>query len=225
MEATKGYVSQQNLLTPNDGSEWPVRLNRRAEIITPDPILQFAMEGRVYEVSNPTKGTAVAAGGTSYSDTAPAFLVDVPVGTSIVPLEILLKQGGTVAGAVITVLLTADNKLRYSSGGTAQTVRNNRTDAPFSSACSAYSGASAITAAAAGVARTFWASMLSPDVSPTADVEFPGFSNCVEWSIRDKVPPVLVGPASLVIYAYAGTTQASWFYTIKWLELPSAAVV
>ncbi len=198
-------------------------MSRRGELIVPEWYMQLAIEGRVFEVSNATKGTAAyTLGGTSYGDTVPAFLIDVPSGYTVIPLEILMKQAGTVAGDLIYVLLTVDNKLRYSSGGTVMTVRANRTDAPVASACSAYNGISAITAAAAALQRTFWASLMSPDVSPTADVGFPGYDNCVEWTAKKFVPPVLVGPASLVIYAYAGTRAPSWLYTIKWAEFATA---
>ncbi len=222
MSDMKGLVYQNSYAAVPDGVQAMPRANRRGELIVPDWMTQVVIEGRVFHVSNPTKGTAVAMGGTSYSDTAPAFLVDVPLGYTIIPLEILLKQGGTVAGAVTTVLLTYDNKVRYTSGGTAQTIRPYRSDAPVATGCTAYSGASPITAAAVGISCTFWASLISPDVSPTADVNFPGFDNCVEWTARQFVPPVLVGPASLVIYAYAGTTQPSLFYSVKWLEVPSS---
>lgn len=218
MSEFKGLVQQNAYPAAPDNTFWFPRINRRAEIVTPDWMTQLAIEGHVFELSNATKGTALAGGGTSYSDTAPWLNIDVPAGYTMVPLEILLNQGGTVAGALITVLLTADNKVRYSSGGSALTPKANRSDAPVGPQCVVYAGA---TCSAAGVARTFWASLLSPDVTPTADVAFPGYDNRVEWTARKFVPPVLVGPASLVIYTYAGTTQPSWFYTIKWLELPS----
>ncbi len=221
----RSLVAQNTPPAAADGSQWWPRLNRRAEIIVPDWQIQMAIEGRVFEVSNPVKGTAVAMGGTSYSDTAPAFLIDVPAATTMIPLVVNFRQAGTVAGGVITVNITVDSKLRFSAGGTAQTIRNNRTDAPLSSNCSAYSGGGAITALALGIHRTIWSSFLSPDVSPTADIEFPGFSNCVDWTAHKYLPPVLVGPASLVIYAWAAATQPSWFYTIQWLEMVSALVI
>ena len=54
-----------------------------------------------------------------------------------------LRQGGTVAGAVITVLMTLEDAIRYSSGGTSHTPQNMRFDEPNSSACSFYTGATA----------------------------------------------------------------------------------
>lgn len=220
----KGLIYQGSPPYAGDGIYVAARMNRRGELIVPEFFAQLAVDGRIFQVSNPTRGTAVAMGGTSFSDTAPAFLVDVPSGTTIIPLEVAFSQGGTVAGAVITGLITYDNKLRYSSGGTAQTIRANRTDAPNASNCSAYSGGSAITAAAVGVANTLKARLISPDVSPSVDVAFPGYEQGLFWSVRESPPPVLVGPASLVIYTYAGTTQPSWFYTIRWAEMPTVMV-
>ena len=221
----RALAFQNNMLSSPDGLPNFVRANRRMELITPDWMTQLAMEGRVFELSNPTHGTAVAMGGTAYSDTAAAFSIDVPTGTTIVPLEVQLRQGGTVAGGVITALLTVDNKARYSSGGTALTPKNIRTDITTASLTTAYSGGSALTIVASQLQRTFWASLLSPDVTPTADVAFPAVDSRVDWSAKMYTPPVLVGPASLVIYTFAGTTQPSWFYHITWAEMPSLNVI
>ena len=45
---------------------------------------QAIFDGRAFMVSNAARETALAVGGTSFSDTAPAFILDVPSGTGIV---------------------------------------------------------------------------------------------------------------------------------------------
>ena len=71
---------------------------------------QAILDGRAFMVSNAARETALAVGGTSFSDTAPAFILDVPSGTGIVPLEIDLRQGGTVAVARSPCLLHCRTK-------------------------------------------------------------------------------------------------------------------
>lgn len=212
MTDIRGIVQQDTYTSAGEQAFIGARANPRGELVTPDWMTQLVMDGRVYNVSNAARETALAVGGTSFSDTAPAFLLDVPSGTTIVPLEINLHQGGTVAGAVITVLVTLSDKIRYSSSGTSHTPQNMRFDEPNSSDCSFYTGA---TAGANTDDITIWGAQLEANVDSQANGK-------VEWSARNYIPPVLVGPASLVIYTYAGTTQPSWFFSINWWELSTA---
>ena len=200
-----------------EGAVGAVRGNNRGEIIVPDWHTQLIADGSSYVVSNVARETALAVGGTSFSDTATAFLLDVPAGTTIFPTEIIMRQGGTVAGAIITVLITVDTGLRFSTGGAQQTPRNLRINAtpPKTSSCSFYTGA---TASANVTDTTVWAGRLIQDLDALV-------GGHVELSNRKQVMPVLEGPASLVVYAFAGSTQPSWFFSIKFAEFASASAV
>ena len=171
---------------------------------------QAIFDGRAFMVSNAARETALAVGGTSFSDTAPAFILDVPSGTGVVPLEIDLRQGGTVAGGMITVLATLSDKVRRASSGTSHTPQNMRFDEPQSAGCSFYTGATAIANADD---ITLFGGLYEQDLDGAVGV------SQVHWSARDSYAPYLVGPASLVIYTFAGTTQPSWFFTFKWAEV------
>jgi hypothetical protein len=216
----KTSVRQESYHVDTDGSMGMVRLNRRGEVVTPDWMQQLAMDGRVFCVSNTARETAIACGTASatFSDTDPAFLLDVPTGTTIMPLEITLNQGGTVAGGMITVLITLDDKIRYSSGGVAVTPQNFRYDEPRSSSCPFYTGGTDIVAAANTDDVTLYGQFLVQDI----DVLEGGN---VHWSAKNYIAPVLIGPASLVIYTYAASTQPSWWFSIKWAEFATTEVI
>ena len=171
---------------------------------------QAILDGRAFMVSTATRETALAVGGTSFSDTAPAFILDVPSGTGVVPLEIDLRQGGTVAGGMITVLATLSDKVRRASSGTSHTPQNMRFDEPQTSGCSFYTGPTANT-------NDDDISLFSGLYEHNLDGALT--TSHVLWSARHSYAPYLVGPASLVVYTFAASTQPCWFFTFKWAEV------
>ena len=179
-------------------------------LVVSDRYDQAIFDGRAFMVSNAARETALAVGGTSFSDTAPAFILDVPSGTGVVPLEIDLRQGGSVAGGVITVLATLSDKVRRASGGTSHTAQSMRFDELHTSGCSFYTGP---TANANADDISLFSGLFAHDLDGAVGV------SQVHWSARDSYAPYLVGPASLVVYAFAASTQPSWFFTFKWAEV------
>jgi hypothetical protein len=214
-------VMQDSYHTTGEGTTGKIRINPRGEIVVPDFYQQLVFDGRVFMASNAARETAEAIGSVdSFSDTDPALLLDVPTGTTVMPLEIILNQGGTVAGGVITVLITLSDKIRYASDGAAITPQNLRFDEPRSSACSFYSGSTDIVAAANTDDLTLYAAILDQDVATAPNAT----ATKINWTAREFIAPVLVGPAALVIYAVAATTQPSFFYSVKWAELATTDV-
>jgi len=213
----RGFVQQDSYHPQSEGGAASVRLNPRGELVTADIWQQFVFDGRVFSTSNVARETAAAMGTASatFADTDPALLLDVPLGTTAIPLEIQLNQGGTVAGAMIAVLITLDDKVRYSSGGVEVTPQNLRYDEPNTSSCSFYEGTTDIVSAAATDDVTLFSKFLIQDIDAPMGSQ-------IFWSAREHVAPALVGPASLVIYAYAATTQPSFWWNVTWAELPTA---
>lgn len=213
-------VNQSVPQSYGDGTPGTLRTNRRGELIIPAHGFQLVQEGRMYQVSNAAKSTALAAGGNSYSDTAPAFSCDIATGTTMIPRRIMLNQGGTLAGGVITVLITWDDKTtaRYSSGGAALTSRSMRRDAPNSSNITWYANA---TLGALNSHNLIYAAILKNDVmtAPSA------FGQSIDLNESNEVFPALVGPAQLVIYTFAATVQPSWFYKFVWAEYSPSQVI
>ena len=219
----KTSVRQESYSLDNDSSQGLVRLNRRGELVSPNWETQLVLDGRVFVVSNAANETAAACGTASatYADTDPAILLDVPNGTTAIPLEILLNQGGTVAGGVICTLVCLDDKIRYSSGGVKITPQNMRYDEPRASTCPFYVGTTDIVSAAATDDTLLYGCFLDQDVGTIPNTD----GTRLNWSSRLYIPPVLIGPASLVIYAYCATTQPSFWFTIKWAEFATTEVI
>lgn len=219
----KTSVRQESYSLDGDGSQGLVRLNRRGELVSPNWEIQLVLDGRVFMVSNAANETAAACGTASatYSDTDPAFLLDVPNGKTAIPLEILLNQGGTVAGGPVCTLIALDDKVRYSSGGVRITPQNMRYDEPRGSGCAFYVGTTDIVSAAATDDTLLYGAFLDQDVATIPNTD----GTRVFWTSRSYIPPVLIGPASLVIYAFCASTQPSFWYTIKWAEFDTTEVI
>ncbi len=215
-------VKQSSYDSFPDSTAGMARTNRRGELVVSSLRDQLVLDGRMFQISNAAKQTALAAGGTSYSDTAPAFSADIPTGTTCLPFEFSLRQGGTVAGGVITVIITYDVANRYTSGGTAITSRNMRqtgATSPVTSGLTWYGSTTSLLLGALTQHNTIWSGILPMDVatspnSPQMKVEL----------TRENFPlPVLVGPACIAIYTFAGTTQPSWFFRFAWAEIPTVS--
>lgn len=177
-------------------------------------LLSFlASSGRVYYASDADQNDLVT-GQTSFADTTPTFLLNVPTGTTAIPLMLRLSQTGSVAGGAIDVIMEFDNAGRYSSGGTSETVLGAKTTGALTNACTLYSGATA----AAGYGIRVMGMTVGQDVSPAE-----GSPNEIVWTPAAGLD-FLVGPAAWAIYTYAGTTGPTWFWTIKWAEVPTGWV-
>ena len=205
-------VEQDAYTAVAEGAFRRLRVTPRGELVTVSLAQQMVFDGRVFMVSNATAGTATAMGGTGLVATTPALLIDAPANVALIPLEVRLTQGGTVGSGDINIMLVCDSVVRYSSGGTALTIRNMRLDNPNTSACTAYTGP---TAAAATAERVLAYDLQAPDVTPVAATEHRQFI----W--RPDPAPVLYDGASLVLYTFAATTQPSWHFSITWAEIPS----
>lgn len=199
-------------------NENPLPVQIPAEFQTPafhkvpyaaDYIWRLSAEGRVWLASASASNTTVT-GQTSFANTTPTFLLRVPAGTVCLPLFVNLAQTGSVAGGAVDVLIEVDDADRYVSGGTAATLFTpSRTNAR-APGCSLYTTATA----SAGYGNRVWGATIGQDVSP-AEGAVPG----PYW--RPEVPYFLEGPASLLVFTYAGTTGPTWYYSVGWAEWPT----
>jgi len=205
----RGKVRQEGYNVEGDGNTQVARMTPRGELVTSDLMQQFVFDGKAYLVSNSARETALASGA-SFSDTAPFALLDVPAGTTAIPLQIFVST--KVDDKTHTVLVTLSDKTRYTSGGTAHVPQNMRFDEPSGSACTFVSMGSAITANSNADDITLFA----------YHAQIEGFEDetpsQIEWTAKRYIAPALVGPASLVIYHY-GSDQMPVFFSIVWGEM------
>lgn len=195
------------------------RSTRDGTLFTADWVMALALEGRVFIAGDGDANDRVT-GQTSFADTTPTFLLDVPSGKTVIPLSIYLGQAGTVAGGAIDVnIAVSPTATAYASSGTSEAIMCARVDAPLGAPSSAvYSNPTATTARLTKQIRSW---TLGQDVSPAE-----GAVQEVLWT-PDKQghPLILVGPCSLGIFTSAGTTGPTWYWSISFAELPSTAVV
>lgn len=192
-----------------------------SSISAADPIWRLSASGRIFIASDADENDLVT-GQTSFVATTPTFLLAIPSGTVCLPLFVNLSQTGTVAGGPIDVISYMDNTNRYSSGGTSELVFNpnsrsettNGVAGPRVNVCTLYSNPTA----AAGVGARIFGATIGQDVSP-AEGGVPG----PFW--RAELPYMLTGPASFLVFTYAGTTGPTWFWSIGWAEWPTTTVI
>ncbi len=173
-----------------------------------------AAEGRVFVASDADQNDTVT-GQETFANTTPTFLLDVPVGTTAVPLGIDLSQSGTVAGGDIIAAITIDNVGRYASGGTAEKIFTpTKARSPNPSFCKLYSGATAT----AGYGIRLWGATIAPDVSPAEGIVPGPF-----WT--PTAPFLLQGPAALMVFTYSSGPGPTWLWSITWTEMPTDELV
>lgn len=205
------------LAPSTDGGFKQISGNRAGAVFTQDHIWQLSQAGRLVIASDADENDRIT-GATSFAATTPTLLLDVPSGSAAIPVWLDLVQAGTVAGDFIEVAVSLDvGAVRYSSGGTAETKRYIRTDLGFASSCLVYS---APTAAAANTAVAVTRRKLAEDVD-LASADATAGNNEVHINFpRDYPGILLVGPASLLVFTYAGTTGPTWEWSLGFLDVP-----
>jgi len=214
MPISDTIVQQDAFSAYKDGTGGMVHLNRRGDIVTPDFYQQLVMDGRVFQINNAAFETAEAlstAFGTNGE--SPSIYVGVPSGTTIMPLEIRLTQGGTVGADAWTCLVAYENSIPASVSVTARVPINMRTDRPHASTCTCgVTGTVTAPGDDALIHGGIYTQMVADPVHPSQDVL---------WSARDSLAPVIVGGGCLLIYAFVATTGPSLFYRVVWAEFPT----
>lgn len=222
----KTGVRQESYLLSGEGSVGQIRLNRRGEMVTVPLDLQLVLDGRMFNASNAAQETdeLIVETGRGSSNINPSLLVDVPNGTTIIPMEVLIDLGNTVGTSKDMVFtINTDATTRYSSGGAKITPVNMRKDKPRSSSCPVYSASTQIAASASTDNDTIFVQMVEEEATPRTVVSgLPLFY----WTSKLFTPPVLIGPAAFLVYLTADTTndqEMNW--SIKWAEFDTTEVV
>ena len=169
---------------------------------------KLTLAGCLFVASDADENDLVT-GQTSYAATTPTWLLDVPKGTTAIPLYVNLAQGGSVAGGDVNIHISIDNVARFTSG-TAEKAFNFRRKTPK---CGLYS----TVTAAAGYGINLFTATVGADISPAE-----GAVQGPYWAA--EVPHFIEGPGAFMVYTYAGTTGPSWGWSIGWLELPTASL-
>lgn len=176
----------------------------------------LAAQGRVFVGSDASLSGTIT-GTDSFATTTPMLLLDVPDGTAVIPLEVSLYQTGDVAGGVFTVFIEKDNADRYTSGGTSETVYN---DFGNSNNATLYSNSGTAITATDAYGIPLMQIEQSEDVGEAA-TEFS--SREIIW-VPSRPLDIIKGAGAFLVHAYAATTGPTFYWHVKWAEVPEAWV-
>jgi hypothetical protein len=217
-ENIRGIVSQKSYrLSPEHGAV-DLRLTPRGEIIGMPFFSQLALDGRVF-VANLGKASTPITYKAAYDADQPEGVIDVPKGTTIIPITIdIAIEEATGAGNEIVIGSAAS--LAGAGTSTLITPANLNPTQPRDPVSKVYSHHTAnctdVTALASFVEWKRWA---QPSIIAA------GTMNNFQWSALDSgllVP--LVGPASLVVWI-AGAVAPKGFITFIYAEFETPQLI
>jgi len=215
-------VRQDSLLSLSDGNTPPQALLRMGIAPHATKWDLFALQGRMFTAQEATTGTPIAgsaadAGGAVL--TAPTIRVGVPTGMTFFlrSLQIALQ---TAAGTLNELMVIASETNTYTSGGTAYTPQNWRTDNPRSSVATnpVYASGSAIVEAALVRPRALW--KYTRAAAFAAGETFDGITRV---QFDDLIP--VVGPAAILVWVSAATTASTFLFSLNWAEIPTVSAI
>ncbi len=212
----RGVAFQNSPGRAAEGTYVGLRQTRDGSPYTIDLFQAFALEGRTFTAALGS-ASSPSADMDAYNATKPEMILDVPTGTAIIPLQILVKID--THGATLNETFAVASPTILGGTGTALTINPVRTDNPMGSQCSALGALSgdATTPVATG-SFEFWRSG-SPVDFDNAGEPLP----TMIWSAQRFVPPVITDGGSIAIYC-SGTTPVGSI-TVTWAELPQSAIV
>lgn len=213
----------------DDGELMALRGTRDGAVFTADWYLAAALEGRAFGVNHGT-GTepiTTSAGGLDLSE--PDLLIQVPEGTTIIPvyIEYAIEETGSAGPMEIYAMASAaTTQAAGGTAGTALTIYNMRSDAPYESLCTAdktaTSGITPYTGNYIEFFRGYAGDATNKHGSSIAQTI--NTATRYHWSAGDTmVPPILTGVSQLDIFC-VGTGVTAWITAI-WVEIPSNSIV
>jgi len=204
-----------------DGGWLPARATRDGSICSIDWRQLAVMEGKGYIMQMGDEDAPINST-VAITDILVWATVDVPLGTTIIPISAQAAIGVWAATSVLIdfMIEVDDAKVRRGSGGAAFVPLNLNTGSSNTSACTCYTltGAGVVaTAKVAGHSLELFRASVEVNWGDAGD-DFPNLF----WT--PKVPPTIVGPASLVLHLGATTADCQAYGNVQWIELPSTAI-
>jgi len=213
----------------SEGNDVYIRALRDGSLSTAGLFQALAIEGRMFQATVGTLTGPSTFASTAIDGTEPDLIVEVPAGTTILPvsLQIYMEAYGTNAIFECLASYGTGGSKGAATGGTAVTPVNLRSDGPYGSACTVYSTINDATATyVTGNIVEFWrdgaqvAITKATAVNNIANADFVKF----EWSVaKYGFQPVLVGASQLFVNAMS--QAGTGFMKLVYAELPSAAIV
>jgi hypothetical protein len=189
-------------------------------LITADLSYLLSLNGDVF-VANGGSASSPATFAGAYDADGPDFVIDVPDGTTIVPLAINIHYQTVGTTGLLETFASVSGTLGAVSAGTAVTPQNIRTGAAGSSGCTVNVAVDAAGSTAQTGAYEFFRGgfQLVEDMAATEDWA----ERTWNWSARESgVYPIIDGAGSLFIHcaAVAGTG----FITVTYYEVSTNTI-
>jgi hypothetical protein len=190
---------------------------RDGALYTANYRLAMGMEGKIFLASHGSASTPINFNAVAdYATTKPMLTIDVPAGTTIIPISIQVFFE-TAVGTLTECFAVAGTGNVGAGTSTVVTPACTRLASGATTGCTAY-GTHTGAGSAPGSAREFWR-----DGHPVAVVA--GVPTKFEYDI-DRHGPVVIGCGAtgcLAIYAQA-VTSATGYIKAQWIELLSTEV-
>ena len=225
MGLTKAKARQTSAISSvSEGNDVYVRALRDGTLLSAEWILAQTIRGRLMcaaagVLSTPITWTATAA----CDQTKAAVMVDVPLGTTIFPLQIALQMEAYGTNAIFECAASTGSG-GVSAGGTAVTVKNMRSDAPYSTNCTVTSDLTGGTALTTNDAE-FWHDGLQVAITKATAVNNIANKDDFKfvWNYKDGLfCPIVVGAGQLVVTQ--GSQAGTGFCKVFWIEVPTSEV-
>ena len=211
-------VRQDTLTSLGDGNTPPVPMARMGLPATLSKWDLFALGGRMFNLKQTTIGTALAGSTADNAGlvlTVPWVRFTVPTGYTVFPRHMNLSLA-TAAGVDNEIAWVYTNTDSYTSGGTALTPTNWRTDstAPTTAVNSCVVGPSGgvITEGALGTVRALYQAVIPVAFAATYTDQW-----TTDVWIEDLVP--IIGPASVILFFGGKTTTPTGYFSMDWAEV------
>ncbi|MFA5377153.1 MAG: hypothetical protein WC455_15485 [Dehalococcoidia bacterium] len=216
MANVKALVKQSSVARGTEGNFEYIRAINDGSLVTVPWIQSLALEGRIF-TANFGSATSPATLDASYAATDPDVSMDIPSGTSIIPLKVAVhfEAYGTIA--VCETYTVCSKTLAAKSAGTQVVPANYNTGSAIGSSCLFYTAPTVTDPNTTGsfeLFRFLQQNAITQAVNESTDYQF-------TWSIGDVgFAPVLKGPSSMTTWA---TSQAATGYIYYvWAEFPSS---
>lgn len=198
------------------GNEASAALATDSVLITRDSILQWKLEGRVFYVQQGNAGTKLDFAETAYDEDQPQFALRVPEGIVCIPMSLSLTIEDIEGTANHIIWSTTTNDIGAGTSTTLTPV-NYRRDNAYAAGCKTNSLYTNNATAATGLVEVkhWYHPFASAAVTDGTDLHHH------VWTINDPDMPILIGPATLQLHAYAATAP-DCFGEYTWVEMPAA---
>lgn len=217
-----GKPQQRNVGRSRDGgAEMVVRLLRDGAQVSADWLVACALEGRIFQ-ANYGQGTTTVTCKTGLTAAQPDTNLDVPFGTSVVPLAIHVAMA-TMAGTANHIFFQAStgNVVGNGTSSAADSLVCVLQGQGIASACTArkaYSG----SGTAPGTGSNANPGTLSEIASYEAVVAAAaGVQQFYDWNVNFLMPSIVIGPGAISGYGVSTGSAAAVKVILTFLEFPS----